>query len=300
MRLLLIDGHYYAYRSFFAIQNLTNSRGEPTNAIYGFVKAVRRMLIDLKPDRAALIMDGGLPKDRMDLLPTYKANRAEMPDTMRVQMPIIESIAELIGLPKIVVDEHEADDVMACYAAAAKLHTDCEIIFATNDKDLMQVVDNRLKIYSPGKEGFELIDALGVEKKWGVPPEKIGDILTLTGDTSDNIPGVPGIGPKTAAKLIIQFGSVDELMRRLPEVASDKLRAALESSREIVVRNKKMVSLNCRIPLPMPWEQLKISPKYPELIAECKRLEFKSLTAEIEKESGTMTKTFIGQGELGF
>ncbi|MDX2226612.1 MAG: 5'-3' exonuclease H3TH domain-containing protein, partial [Verrucomicrobiae bacterium] len=299
MRLLLVDGHYYAYRSFFAIMGLRNSAGEPTNAVFGFAKALRRMLVDLKPDRAAVVFDGGLPAARMELLPQYKQNREEMPADLRIQLPRIESITSLLGWQKIIVEGHEADDVMASYALQAR-SLGHEVIFATKDKDLMQLVDGSLKIYAPGREDFELIDERGVQAKWGVSPAQIADLLALTGDASDNIPGVPGIGPKTAAKLINEFGSLDALLQNAA-LLKGKSGEALRTHLDAVEVARKMVRLETSLPLPVPFKELLISPQYPELIAELKRLEFKTLTREVETEAGqatTKVPSSTHQGEL--
>ncbi|MDL5048089.1 5'-3' exonuclease H3TH domain-containing protein [Oscillatoria amoena NRMC-F 0135] len=285
MKLLLVDGHYYAYRSFYAIAGLTNSKGEPTNAIYGFAKALRRMLADVRPDRAAVVFDGGLPALRMELLPQYKQNRSEMPAEMAAQLPVIDRVTELLGFPRIEVEGQEADDVIASYALTAKA-AGWETVIATNDKDIMQLVDDRLTIYSPGKDGqFALIGPEGVREKWGVVPAQIADVLALTGDSSDNIPGIPGVGPKTAAALIQQFGSVEALLERPEQIAKDKLRAAIQAGLDQIRINRQMVSLFTTLPLPAPAESFQVTPRYPELIEEFRRLEFKGLTKEIEKEA---------------
>lgn len=284
MRLLLIDGHYFAYRSFHAIQHLTNSRGEPTNAIYGFVKTVRKMLVDLKPDLAAVIFDGGLPQDRMDLHPEYKAQRSEMPDSLSLQLPQICEIIPALGIAAITVEGEEADDIMACYVGeAAKRGMD--VVMATNDKDLMQLVTPSVRIYQSKGNEFQLLGPAEVEEKWGVPPEKIGDILALTGDAVDNIPGVEGVGPKTAANWIRQFGSLDALVQRYAEIKSDRLRQNVANALDVIRRNREMVSLRCHLAVPEPLDSLTIHPRYPELISKLERLEFKTLLNEVRKES---------------
>lgn len=163
MKLLLVDGPYYVYRSFFAIRNLTNSRGEPVNAIYGFVKTLRKMLKDLKPDLAVVLWDMGLPKRRTDLQPEYKATRAETPEEMRPQFPIIRDIVPLMGIASIGVPDTEADDLMASYAIAALARGD-DVVLATNDKDLYQLVNPKCVVYSTNKtdlavpeDGFALL-----------------------------------------------------------------------------------------------------------------------------------------------
>jgi DNA polymerase I len=290
MRLLLIDGHYYAYRSFYAIQHLHNSRGEPTNMLYGMTKTLQRMLSDVQPDYAAVIMDGGLPAERMAAQPDYKANRAETPAPMAQQMPWIDRLVPALGFPLLCLEGEEADDLIASYTRAVAAETELSVIIATNDKDIMQLVGSRVTIYQPGPEGFNLLDAAGVEEKWGVPPEKIGEILILTGDSVDNIPGVPGIGPKTAAQLVRQFGTVAAMLNRMGEIKSEKQRAAIEQARELLARNQVMVRLRESLPLPTPWRDLLVRPDWPAQAALFAELEFKTLQRQAEAHLTTQPK----------
>lgn len=283
MKLLLVDGHYYAYRSFYAIRELSNSKGEPTNALYGFAKALRRMIADLQPDWAAVVMDGGLPAHRTNEQSEYKANRAETPGLLSRQFPHLEDLVPALGFTYLRVEGEEADDILASYACAARARG-IETVLATNDKDLMQLVDASVRVYQPNKEGFELIDPAAVEAKWGVPPEKIGDILTLTGDAVDNIPGVPGVGPKTAAGWLREFGSVDNLLANLGALKSERHRVLLEASRARIASNRIMVRLRTDLPLPQPIDTLTLRPdpaRQAELYAA---YEFRTLLQEARTE----------------
>jgi DNA polymerase-1 len=191
MRLLLIDGHYYVYRSFFAIQGLQNSKGEPTNAIYGFIKTVRRMVKDTQPDLGAIIWDRGLPKRRVELQPAYKQQREEMPDLMRPQLGCIqELLTTALGFHSLSLEDTEADDLMASYTCAARRRGD-SVVLATNDKDLFQLVDDHVKVYTTNKadlatpkDTHALLGEESVLKKWGVTPPQIGDVLALIGDSN--------------------------------------------------------------------------------------------------------------------
>ncbi len=291
MKLLLIDGHYYVYRSFFAIRGLTNSAGTPTNAVYGFVKTVRKMLKDLQPDLAAVIWDEGLPERRTLLQPEYKAQRTEMPGDMIPQLGLIRDLVPMMGLASLGLEGHEADDLMASYAVAAR-DLGYETIVATNDKDLFQLVGPLVYVYSTNKtdlaqptDPHALLGPDAVLKKWGVAPPQIGDILALIGDSVDNIPGVPGIGPKTATQLIQQFGSLGAMLDNPAAIASEKVREKITNARSQIEQNCEMVRLDLDLPLPVPLESLTISPKYPEWITEMRNCEFKGLTAEIEAEA---------------
>jgi DNA polymerase-1 len=300
MRLLLVDGHYYLYRSFFAIRGLKNSRGEPTNAIYGFVKALRKMLADVKPDRAAVVWDAGLPARRVELQPAYKQNRSSMPDDLRPQEEWLQKNIELLGTQSVELPNTEADDLIASYAIAAR-NAGTEVVIATNDKDILQLVDDNIHIYSTNKTdikegGFALLGAAEVAEKWGVPAARIADVLALTGDSSDNIPGVPGIGGKTAVQLVTAHGSVQAMLENTSLIENPRLREKIITGRDIITANREMVRLDDDLPLPVPWESLEISPMYAELIAALRDCEFKSLVSEIETESGKAAPSL--QGEL--
>lgn len=294
-RLLLVDGHYYLYRSFFAIRGLTNSLGEPTNAIFGFTKALRRMIADVRPDRAAVIWDRGIAARRSELQPAYKAQRPSMPDDMKAQEPRMQALVPLLGVASLWLPDTEADDLIASYA----VQHEGETVIATNDKDILQLVNDRISIYSTNKtdleEGssskpstFALLGIEAVRKKWGVEPAQIADVLALTGDSSDNIPGVDGVGQKTAAALVNQFGSVEALLANPEKIASERTRAKILEQRQRVIDNRSMVGLDLDLVLPEPIAALKIAPRYPELIEEIRRCEFRTLLAEIEKEAGAV------------
>lgn len=282
MRLLLVDGSYYAFRSFYAIKNLSNSKGEPTNAVYGYVKTLQRMVLDLKPDFAAVIFDDGLPAARMALQADYKAHRTETPEALLAQFPVIHAITEPLGFKRLSHYGEEADDLIASYAKVA-MAQGIEVILATNDKDLMQLVNHTCKVYQTDKDMFKLLGAAELQEKWGIPPEKIGEILALTGDASDNIPGVPSIGPKIAAALINQFGSVNQLLESLDRVTSEKQRNVLKENIELIRLNQQMIRLRDELPLPAPIETLTLWPNYAELATFFKKLEFKTLLQQAEK-----------------
>ncbi len=295
MKLLLIDGHYYVYRSFFAIRDLKNKRGEPTNAIYGFVKTVRRMVKDLKPDLGAVIWDMGIPKRRTELQPAYKEQRAEMPDEMRPQLTFIQNLVPMLGFGSMSLPDTEADDLIASYVIAARARGD-EIVLATNDKDLFQLVDDHVRVYSTNKadlaaptDTFALLGADSVRKKWGVTPPQIADVLSLIGDSVDNIPGVGGLGPKGAAALLAAHGSLDAILEDLDSVKNERIREKLKAARAQIVQNREMVRLDLDLPLPLPLDELTIQPRYPALIAELEKCDFNSLLAEVKTEAAALT-----------
>lgn len=300
---MLIDGHYYVYRSFHAIQTLSNSRGEATNAIYGFVKTIRKMIKDLRPDLAAIFWDEGMPEKRVQLQPSYKQQREAMPEKMIPQLDFIRAFVRPMGLTSIALPNTEADDLMGCYvlAAARDQH---DTVLATNDKDLFQLVGDKVRIYSTNKtdlkqpkDSHALLGVVEVTEKWGVPPAGIGEVLALTGDSVDNIPGIDGIGLKTAAGLIRQFGTIQNLLANLKEVPSDKLKKRLEEGRTQILQNREMVKLDLDHPLPVPIADLKMQPIYDEYLRGIEQCEFKSLLNEVRAEAANAARS---QGELFF
>lgn len=301
MKFLLIDGHYYVYRSFFAIQNLSNSRGEPTNAIFGFTKTLRLMVKHLQPELGAVFWDEGLPQHRVELQPAYKETRKEMPAPMVPQLNFIQSLTPMLGFKNISLPNTEADDLMACYTLAAS-QRGIDVILATNDKDLFQLVGPHVKVYTTAKadlaspkDAFALLGEEQVAAKWGVAPSLIGDVLAISGDTVDNIPGV-GIGRKTAATLIQEFGGLEGLLNKIDKVKSARTREKLAAARDQIRQNRKMVELNCEIQLPEPIDRLRIAPDYPPLIAALEKCEFKSLLQEVREEAAQAKS--VTQGEL--
>jgi len=298
MKLLLIDGHYYVYRSFFAIPNLSNSKGEPTNAIFGFTKTLRLMVKHLQPELGAVFWDEGMPERRVKLQPAYKETRKEMPKPMVPQLDFIRKLTPLLGFQNISLPNTEADDLMGCYAIAACKRPQMEVVLATNDKDLYQLVGPCVKVYTTAKadlaspkDAFALLSEDQVTAKWEVQPNLIGDVLALAGDSVDNIPGV-GLGRKTAAALIREFGGLDSLLANIEKVKSARTREKLMNSRDQVLENRKMVDLDCHLELPVPIDELRIQPDYPNLIRVLEQCEFKSLLQEIRDEA-----TRVGSGE---
>jgi 5'-3' exonuclease len=291
MKLLLIDGHYYVYRSFFAIPNLSNSKGEPTNAIFGFTKTLRLMVKHLQPELGAVFWDEGMPERRVKLQPAYKETRKEMPKPMVPQLDFIQKLTPLLGFQSISLSNTEADDLMGCYAIAACNRPGMEVVLATNDKDLYQLVGPCVKVYTTAKadlaspkDAFALLGEDQVVAKWEVPPNLIGDVLALAGDSVDNIPGV-GLGRKTAAALIREFGGLESLLANIDKVKSARTREKLINARDQIFENRKMVDLDCHLELPVPIDELRIEPDYANLVQALEQCEFKSLLQEVRDEA---------------
>jgi DNA polymerase-1 len=240
-RLLIVDGHAYAYRAFHAIRELRSPAGQPTNAIYGFVKMLEKMRSAVAPTHLIVVWDGGLSDARLAELPDYKAHRPEMPADLRPQLDGIVDFLAAAGIASYRAAGVEADDYIATLArlAAEQWH----VVIASSDKDFMQLVSARIGLLNPNDKTGTVWGAEQVRAKTGVEPGQVADWLALMGDAVDNIPGVPGVGPKTAAELLKQFGSVADLLSHLDDVKSERLRQALRDSTAAVLRNQKLVRL---------------------------------------------------------
>jgi DNA polymerase-1 len=222
---------------------------------------------------------------------------------MRPQLDYIQrQLVPLLGFQSLGLPCTEADDLIASYAHEA-MTKNVEVVIATNDKDLFQLVNDLVKIYSTNKTDlpspeatFALLDSASVQAKWGVPPHQIGEVLSLTGDSADNIPGVSGLGPKTAVSLILEHGGLDAVLQNLDAVKNERIREKLRAALEIIAQNREMVKLDLDLPLPAPLDELVIRPNYPELAIALETCEFKSLLQEVRAEAARLEAP--SQGEL--
>lgn len=286
-RLLLVDGHAYAYRAFHAIRSLNAPDGSPTNAIYGFVKMLQKMLGTLKPSHLLVVWDGGLAAERMAALPEYKAQRPPTPEALDHQLPQLNAWLDAVGYPQLQREGTEADDWIGTYARRAD-GLGWGVVIASSDKDFMQLVTERTGLFNPNDKSEKVWAAADVEAKTGVQPTQIVDWLALVGDSVDNIPGVRGVGPKTATELLKRFGTIESLYARLPEVKSDSQRVALLDATEIVKRNQLMVRLNCDLPDGPELDSLTTkSPDTTTLREMYRRWNFRSLLAELGGDPAT-------------
>jgi DNA polymerase-1 len=259
-RLFLIDGSALAYRSYFAfIRNpLINSKGENTSAVFGFTNSMLKIIREEKPDYLAVVFDTKAPTFRHEIFKEYKSTRAKMPDEMSEQLPRIREVAEGMNLPVLEVDGFEADDLMGTLAKKAKSEG-MAVILVTGDKDFLQLVDEDVKVLNPRRAGEEpeLLDAAGVEKKLGVPPEKVTELLGLMGDTSDNVPGIPGVGEKTALQLIKQFGSLEAALRNADKVKRKNVQKGLKEHADLARLSKRLVTIDVNVPFKIELSRLR-------------------------------------------
>jgi DNA polymerase-1 len=252
MKFLLIDGFNLAYRCFFAVPELTRSDGFPTNALHGWVKSIWRLGDQEHPDVILVFFDLGGAQDRLALHPEYKANRAEMPEPLVRQIEPLKALTRAMGLVGVERDGVESDDLLASQAVALA-GAGHEVLIVSSDKDFAQIVGDRIQILLPPptanpRLGWRRMDPAGVVGKFGVPPGRIADYLALVGDASDNIPGVQGVGPKTAAKWIAEFGGLEEILQRAPELQPERFRSAVAENAERLRVNLKLTTLNLNLP----------------------------------------------------
>jgi DNA polymerase-1 len=248
--LYLVDGSAQFHRAYHAIRGLATTRGLPTGAVYGFTTMLRKLYQDEKPEYIAISFDLAGPTFRHEAYKEYKAHRPKMDDDLAVQIPFVRRVCEALRLPVIEVPGFEADDVIATLArqGVAAGH---DVVVVSGDKDLLQLVGDRVKVLNPGREGMgaTLYDRRAVEEKFGVPPERVVDVLALVGDAVDNIPGVPGIGDKGARDLVREFGPVEAVLENADRVKRAAYREGLKAHREDALLSKQLATLRADVPV---------------------------------------------------
>mgnify|MGYP000551243220 FL=1 len=297
--LLLIDGSSLAYRSFYAFSNrpLRNSKGMNTSAVYGFVKSLNMVVGEVNPDLIGIAFDLARPTFRHEIFREYKAKRKKMPDELSPQIPIIHDVVEAMGYRILEEEGLEADDIIYTLAEEGEKRGYSVIIF-TFDKDLMQVVSENVRILNMRTKGVEWYDPDTVREKYGVPPEKIPDLLALAGDVSDNIPGVPGVGIKTAAKLIKRYGSLLDMVEHPEIIKEENIRNYIMRSRELVLSSYSLVKLE-RQEIPFTLEDLRpTEPDMDRLIKIYRELEFFSLLREMGVGESVSVKSGEVRGDV--
>jgi DNA polymerase-1 len=275
------------FRAFYAIRPLTSSKGIPVNAVYGFISMIVKLFKDKKPDHVVFCYDRKEPSFRKTLYTEYKAHRTEMPDDLQVQMPYLKQVANLFGICDMELDTFEADDLIGTVACVAQKQ-DYNVYIVSGDKDFCQLVNPNVFLYDTMKE--VIFDAAMVKEKHGVTPEQFIDYLAITGDTSDNIPGVAGIGPKGAQKLIEQFGTLEGIYDNLDKISSASIKEKLVNSKKNAFLSKKLVTIVCDAPITHNIDDFKVKPfKTDELRAFLQDLNFKNFE-----------KSLLGEGKAGF
>ncbi len=279
--LILIDAYSQIFRAYYAIRHLSNSKGEPTNAVFVFARLLLKLEEEYPGTAGAMLFDCGKVKFRLELAPDYKANRPPMPEELKLQMPVIRELAAAFGWPLLEEPEYEADDLIAAFASSA----DGPVLIVSSDKDLSQLVTPEVKMLVPAqKNGFELRDEEKVREKFAVSPDRIVDYLALLGDNSDNIPGVPGVGPKTAAAILNSCGAAEQWLEDPARIPDPKIRAKLEPHLALIRKNRKLIQLRETLPARFdpPAPHLRRSaPDWAKIRAICEAMELKSLLKEL-------------------
>lgn len=284
-QIILIDAYAQIYRNFFALPPFSNTKGQPTNAIFGIAKFLLALDKEYPAGLGAVVFDLGKSESRLKIAPDYKANRPPMPDALRSQIPYIKEWIKALGWPILEYEGKEADDIIA---AIAINFTDYPIKIVSSDKDIAQIVNDRIQMLIPDRKGGGLYISGPDEiiQKFSVSSEHIVDYLSLVGDNSDNIPGIEGVGPKTAAVLIAQFGSIESMVERSSEIKNEKLREKIRTSSELLAKNRLLITLDTVIP-DDNWKTLETikrhQPDWEKLTEIATELELKSIIREVEK-----------------
>jgi DNA polymerase I len=283
-RFFLLDGHSLSYRAFFALPpSLATTSGQITNAVYGFTSMLIKLLGEEKPDLIAVAFDLGRPTVRLEQYAEYKAGRAEAPDEFRQQLGLIREVLETLRVPIVQIEGHEADDAIATLACRAA-DQGMEVVIVTADRDFFQLVRPGIEVMFNRRGISDIVryDVKAVEERFGLPPEKYLDYVALKGDTSDNIPGVPGVGEKTASRLVQDFGSVEELLSHTDQVKG-RLRVAIEQEGQNLIRNKDLARLQCELDLDIEPEGCVMGEWDPDAVRRLfNSLEFRTLLERLE------------------
>lgn len=299
-KIYLIDGSAFLYRAFHAIRSLSTSKGHPTNATFGFARILLKLLKEKNPEYAVVLFDVKGPTFRHRMYDQYKANRPPMPEELAIQIPDIKRLIKALNIPIMEKEGYEADDLAGTYARIAQ-EEGFEVVLVTGDKDFIQLVTDRCILWDPMKDLIRDIDQ--IKGEMGIRPDQFIDVLGLAGDTSDNIPGAPGVGQKTATELIAKFGSIETLYENLESLKSKKkLHENLSKSRDMVLLSRKLAAIDCFAPVTEGAWDFKIHPYQAQIAFEFfHEFEFNSLLTEFAKKpdpSEKHYKTITHPGDL--
>ena len=289
-KLYLIDGNSLLYRSYYGIHRLSTSKGFPTNAVFGFISMLKKLMEMEKPHYLGIVFDTKGPTIRHKTFKDYKANRKPMPEDLVIQIPVIKKILRAFNIPLFEQENYEADDVLGSLAQRASMHNVLSVI-VTNDKDIFQLVDKLTIVYNPVKDIS--LDEKKVKEHFGVSPSQVVDVLALWGDSSDNIPGVPGIGEKTSKALINQYGSLEKLLKNLDNMENTRLQEKIKQNLEQLKLSQQLATIEKGLDMKFNLEDFSVSePNYKELIPIFQELEFSSLLAEYMQKPRSTKKYY--------
>src|SRR5881628_1563072 len=288
-RLMLLDGFGLVYRGYYALPPLTTSKGELVNGAFGFASIVLRGIQDLQPDYIAVSFDLPGPTFRHEQYADYKATRTKMPDDLRDQFPKVREIVKALRVPVYEMAGYEADDVIGTITKQLDPRADLETTIVTVDLDMLQLVTPRVRLMTTrsGVENTVMYDVAKIDERFGLRPDQMVDYKALKGDPTDNIPGVPGVGEKTAAKLVAQFGDLDALYTRIEEVKPEKLRDKLVENREAVFRGRELTTIVRDLPVQLDLEAARLADYDRETVIRLFReYEFRTLIERLPAMSG--------------
>lgn len=274
MNLYLIDGSSYFYRAYHAIKRLTTSTGVPTNALYGFTSMMLKIIREKRPDALAIIFDSPAPTERHRLYQDYKAQRPEMPGDLAVQIPVIKEMIRAFRIPTFERAGYEADDLIGTVAKKAA-RQGAKVFIVSGDKDMLQLVEKAVVIYDPVKD--LIVDEAAVQERFGMPPAKVVEVMALAGDAVDNIPGVKGIGEKTAKDLLREAGGLDRLLAHPETVRNERLRTMIAESTEAILLSKTLATVDTAVPVDITLADLAVAePDWQTLLRLFTEYELKS------------------------
>jgi len=293
----LIDGTAYIYRAYHAIRNLSNSKGLPTNAIFGFTRILIKLVEDRNPQYAAMFFDAKGPTFRHEVYPDYKANRPPMPEDMAVQIPYIKNVTAAYNLPIIELQGFEADDLIGTYARLAE-KDGYSVVMVTGDKDFMQLVSDNVVIWDPMKD--RTINIQTIREEFGVEPTQMIDVMGLAGDSTDNIPGVPGIGQKTALDLIKTYGDMERLYQEVESITKKKQRENLINYKEQALLSKELVTIDTRAPVSDEIAGFSLQAPDTGALSELfQTFEFRQLQQSVSAKSDLSDKHYTAVTDMG-
>ncbi len=290
-KLLLIDGNNLFHRAYHALPPLTDKTGENANAVFGFSNMILKAIDEVKPTYIACAFDTKAPTFRHVEFEAYKAQRVAPPPDLYPQLPKVKAVLDAFGIKYFEMAGYEADDLLASLASKCQMsNVKCQIVILSGDRDLLQIVDGDIKVQAPGwnlpagRQGIKETTVYGsaeVKEKYGVSPEQMVDWKAMVGDPSDNVPGIAGIGPKTASELIQKYGNLENVFEHLDEIGV-KVREKLEAGRSNAIAAKKLVALDTKVDLRFTIYDLRFEPDWEKVIAQYEGLGFRSIVSKIK------------------
>ncbi len=290
--LLLIDGFAIMHRAYFALPELSTAKGVPTNAVYGFFTMLQKVITDFKPTHIVVALDTPVQTFRKKLYKEYQIQRPEAADGFKQQIPLIKELLDAAGIARLEKEGFEADDVIGTLAKKFRPDFD-RVLILTGDRDLLQLVDEKTYVIAPQKgiTTSAIYTPEAVKEKYGIEPEKIPDLKALMGDASDNYGGAKGIGPKTAAKLIIEFDNVENVLRKIDTVQPDRIKEIIKNHTEHIILSKRLATILTDLELDIDVNRCLFTVFQPEMEKKLKELELYSLTNRLLHSSLVPKKT---------